>query len=362
MRRASFSRTDCGFTLVESLVATALLLAVTGSVFALVQPGTAGSASQPAAVDMQQRARVTAEVLLRDLVAAGAGVDGGLQRGPLVRFIAPILPRRAGPNADAFSVARADAITIVSVHDTAAQSTLAAALAPGATQMAVNAGPQCPAASQACGIGQGDDLIVFDTEGHFDLFAVLGVSPGIADVRAHGGSASHAYPAGSAVAVATSRTYYLDAALRQLRYSDGDQTDVPLADHVVGLAFEYLGDPLPPTLPQPPLGTANCLFASTGAPTGGLAVLPSQGGSLAALPVTMFADGPWCGAGARQFDADLLRVRQVRVTVRVEAALDTLRSTGSAFATAGLSRSALLALPDYEIRVTAAPRNLQWAR
>jgi hypothetical protein len=31
----------------------------------------------------------------------------------------------------------------------------------------------------------------------------------------------------------------------------------------------------------------------------------------------MFQDGPWCGSGDNEFDADLLRIRKVRVTLRM---------------------------------------------
>ena len=353
-----------GFTLPETIVATALLLMVTGAIFSLAHPQTAASLTQPAAIDMLQRARAAAEVLLRDLHAAGAGVDleGGVHRGPLVRFIAPVMPRRFGPNADAFDTARADAITIVSVADTASQSFLGADLAPGAATMAVGAAAGCPVGTLACGIMQGDEVLVFDEAGQSDVFVVLGVGVGVADIRAHAPGPAAAFRAGAALAVASSRTYYLDAPTRQLRFSDGDQTDVPVADRIAALAFEYFGDPLPPAAPQPPLGIANCLFSATGVPLGGLAVLTPAGGSLAPLPLALFTDGPWCGAGHRRFDADLLRIRRIRVTLRVEAVDGALRGRGAGYASPGTSQSALRTVPDFEVAFDIAPRNFGAAR
>ena len=35
----------------------------------------------------------------------------------------------------------------------------------------------------------------------------------------------------------------------------------------------------------------------------------------------ILTDGPYCGSGDNQFDADLLRVRKVRVTLRMQAAI-----------------------------------------
>jgi hypothetical protein len=358
----SLRRRDAGFTLAETLVAMLLLLAVVGAIVSVAHPQAAASLTQPAAIDTLQRGRAAAEVLRRDLAGAGAGLDAGIHRGPLPQYFAAVIPRRFGPNADAFDVARADAITVVSVSDTASQTFLAADLAAGAPQASIGVTLSCPIASLACGIAQGDDVLVFDREGQFDFLAVLGVSAGLADVRPHAPAAVAAFRQDAPIAVATSRTYYLDAASRQLRYSDGDQTDVPVADSVVSLQFEYFGDPFPPSAPQPPLGTANCLFDAAGVPWGGLAVLTPSGGSLAPLPLALFTDGPWCGAGHRRYDADLLRIRRVRVTVRAETPGSTLRASGSGNANAGISRSALLTVPDIQMRFDVAPRNLEAVR
>ena len=54
------------------------------------------------------------------------------------------------------------------------------------------------------------------------------------------------------------------------------------------------------------------------------------------------ADGPWIGAGSSRYDADLLRVRLVRVSVRAEAARPSLRANA----------------PDVVVRVDVAPRSL----
>jgi hypothetical protein len=60
----------------------------------------------------------------------------------------------------------------------------------------------------------------------------------------------------------------------------------------------------------------SCLFDELGALRGGMTILLSEGGSLARLPLSLFTDGPWCGAGANQFDVDLLRITRIRVTLR----------------------------------------------
>jgi hypothetical protein len=80
----------------ESLVSLALMLVVTGAAFSLINPNTATVADATEVMDMQQRARIGADMLSRDLIMAGAGVYSGPQTGALMNFFAPIIPRRNG--------------------------------------------------------------------------------------------------------------------------------------------------------------------------------------------------------------------------------------------------------------------------
>jgi hypothetical protein len=350
---------DAGFTMVETLVATALMLVVTGAVFSIVNPRTALAAALPEATDMQQRARVAAHTLLHDLLAAGAGLDAGPDAGPLVTFLPPILPRRMGlSGADAPGVARADAVTILSTLGGAAQTTTSAAIAPALPALMVNALPGCPLGDPLCGLAEGSDALVFDDQAHFDVFRIAQVIGGSADLRLHDPGASYPYPPGARVAAVSARTYYLDAVNRQVRMSDGYQSDTPVVDNVVGLAFAYYGDPNPPVAPRPAAGTANCLYDAAGNYVGGMAAITAAGGSLAPLPLTMLSDGPWCGDRGNRFDADLLRVRQIRVTLRVQAGPDAFRAIGPQFAVPGTSHRADQALADYVLTFDVSPRNL----
>ena len=72
-------RSQAGFSLVESLVATALMLTVSGAAFALMMPGVTGSSVQADGADMQQRLRVAGAGLQRALrrAGAGSGADAG---------------------------------------------------------------------------------------------------------------------------------------------------------------------------------------------------------------------------------------------------------------------------------------------
>ena len=111
---------------------------------------------------------------------------------------------------------------------------------------------------------------------------------------------------------ATSHTYYVKqdpaTGVAQLMRYDGNESDLPLADHVSRLEFAYF--------------TEDALLLA-----------PEQ-----------FADGPWFpdNEDRNRFDLDVLRIRRVRVTLRVQASPGTLRRL----------------LPDREITFDVSPRNL----
>ena len=356
-------RSDAGFSLVESLIAMVLMLVVTGAVFGLVNPGTQTSQAQPEAMDMQQRARVAADILSRDLFMAGAGLYTGPSTGALTNYFAPIIPRKMGlNNADPYTVVRADAITIQYVPNTYSQTTIRDPMPQPSSELKVEDMPNCPVGEELCGFKEGMTILIFDDEGHFDFFTVTNVQNAAGHLQHRQQDLSYAYDVGAKVTQADTHTYYLDAQTRQLRHYDGYLTDVPVVDNVVGLTFTYFGDPNPPTSPKPPMGKSNCLYDAGGNLVAGLQTLTAQGGSLAELPLSILSDGPWCGNGNNRFDVDLMRVKKIRITVRVEAGSDALRGTGADFVNSGFSQSALRTLPDFSVRFEVTPRNMNLGR
>ena len=116
--------------------------------------------------------------------------------------------------------------------------------------------------------------------------------------------------------VNASRTYYLKSAAApgtfQLMQYDGGLSDLPMLEHVVRLSFDYFGP------------------ATTGGP-------------LVRLEPATLIDGPWIeDAAHRIFDADLLRVREVRALLRLESTDPWLRRL----------------VPDEEIVLHMAMRNI----
>jgi hypothetical protein len=82
-------------------------------------------------------------------------------------------------------------------------------------------------------------------------------------------------------------------------------------------------------------------------------------------PNTSLTDGPWCPDpnNVNKWDADLLRIRKITVTLRVQAALAALRGpAGTLFTNAGTSRGANSYAPDQEVKFDVAPRNVNLGR
>ena len=103
-----------GFTLVEVLVGSAISLAAIAVACLLAAEAQVAWRSASARVDLQQRARVIADLITRLLREAGAGPMGGPARANLIRGIPPVLPRRVGRRgAHAFNEFRTDAFTVI---------------------------------------------------------------------------------------------------------------------------------------------------------------------------------------------------------------------------------------------------------
>ena len=90
-------RRDAGFTLVEMIVAMAVMLIILGGVFQAFNPSLGSFQTQPEVADMQQRLRVGTDRLYNGIVVAGAGIYSGAAVGTLGQFFAPVLPYLVGP-------------------------------------------------------------------------------------------------------------------------------------------------------------------------------------------------------------------------------------------------------------------------
>lgn len=345
-----------GFSLVEVLLATTLTVIVTALACAFAVDAQAMWRVESARVDLHQRARVAADLLMRAVLEAGAGPHGGPGRGSLLRRLAPVLPRRVGArNPDRPDRFRTDALTVIRVTPETEHGVLLLPLAAGGT--VIELAPTC--ALPACGFSAGTSIVLSDSTGTYDLFTVRSVQGLTLDVRHQGDGSSAGYAEGAPVLAGQSTTFYLDSRTHILRTYDGEASDFPLLDDVVGMTVQYFGEGSPPVWPRPPAGQANCLYDVDG--TYLSALLPVMPGAPAFVPLVpdQLTDGPWCGAGGNQFDADLLRVRRVRLVVRVQASDSSVRGRDpDRFAVPGTATSRARMVPDVIVAVDIGPRNL----
>jgi prepilin-type N-terminal cleavage/methylation domain-containing protein len=302
-----------GFTLVELLVAATITLAVTGALLAAMNPADGVFSSELEAADQQQRLRVAVGVFVKDLVMAEL-----------------VLPCRCNRTGDPPATFRADAVTVM-YSLSSAKPTLATALPAESGQARINIGPGCPLNDAVCGLSRASTVLASDDTRSIDAFHVDDVQDTVLVLRHTMSDSAKSYAPGSRLVHAVVRSYFLkvdtSADSVQLVRDDGNGAVVPVVDHVVALGLEYFG------------GASNT----------------------ERLDASVLADGPWlpdAGAPSR-FDADLLRVRSIAVTIRVESALATLRGpAGPLFSRGGTSRRGSRFLPDLQMRVHVSPRNL----
>ena len=90
-----------------------------------------------------------------------------------------------------------------------------------------------------------------------------------------------------------------------------------------------------------------------------------DGPELLRLDPALLTDGPWCpdSSDPGRFDADLLRIRRIRVTLRVQASAASFRGPiGPLFMRGGSATSVHHLVPDQEIQFDVTPRNLNLDR
>jgi hypothetical protein len=383
-----------GFSLTELLIASLMTMAILGAALSIAHRAQHTFESQPEQADVHQRVRVGVEALRQDLVMAGAGTYAGPALGALNSVLSAVMPYRAfgdAPDPAQGTRFRRDVISLMYVPSTAAQSVLSAPLSAGVLDIQIAPAPNCPVATttQLCGFSAGVRALIVDARGHWDVFRVDQVGSGALTLGHRGAATIVDYPAGSPVAEIKLATYSLkvdtSTGVSQLVRHDGWATELPIADHVVAMHFAYFGEAEPPRLTGAPLdsaGEAATTYGPEPPPIGDtqgswlpgenctfrvvddihvprLAVL--AGGALAELPPVLLTDGPWCPDPSAQnaFDADLLRVRSVRVTLRVQSAVASLRGpAGTLFLNGGTARGADRYVPDLEVQFDVTPRNL----
>jgi hypothetical protein len=275
-----------GYILLELVIGAAITCAMSAVLFQLAVASQSALAIQGNAADQQQRLRVATEALRHDLMMAGAGPARGTRAGPLIAVFPPLIPARIGVmNPDPELTARTDRISIVFVPESRSQTTLRSGMAGFASPLAIDENGAGCIVGTACDFAVGDRALIYDasgTGGAYETFTVAAIDTARALI-APSAPLNRAYATGARVSIVAIRTYYFDAAGKRLMVYDGDRSDLPLVDHVTDMRVAYVAD----------------------APTG-------------LLTTAQLADGPVLGESPNRFDGDLLRVRRVRVTVRLQ--------------------------------------------
>ena len=352
-----------GFSLIELLVAAAVFTTAAAMLFHFAARSQRLAASQPEAADVHQRLRVAVSMMQRDLMNAGAGPLHGLAGRTLANYLPPIVPARTGARAaDPEGTAFVNRISITHVPDEGWSATLASDMASPDEVLTVKTAAGCPGAG-ICGFVPGSRAAIVDVKepaSGYELFSVTDLVGGLA----HGAPNppfTRLYSSESSVVVpVVHHVYYHDTSTNRLMLYDGYQSDVPLVDNVVALQFTYYADPNPASVAVPIDGTGTCAYAAGSPPVPLLQPLP--GLTLVPLTTQQMMDGPFCGIGMGRFDADLLRIRRVRVTVRVQSGSDHLRASGGDFMNRGSASTIENAVKDFEVTFDVAPRNLSTAR
>ena len=396
-------RAEGGFTIIELLMSSLIMLVVTGAIFSLMNPAEGTFQKEPEVSDLQQRLRVGVDSLNKDLVMAGAGTYAGEMAGALSYFIAPVMPYIAfgdvtDPSKGVYF--RDDVISLVYVPPTPAQTTISQAMPPNSAEIKVNAQPNCPPTKgqELCGFSPGQHAIIFDESGNWDMFTVTQVQDPAVHMQHRADAFTVGYSANSALTQIVTAMYYFKPNVGvantppQLMYFDGWDVDLPVVDNVVKLQFRYFGEPQPPQMtgkplskkpgpwttygPVPPdLGIVkgntypageNCTIKlDAGLQVARLPVLGAGGLAQVELTKADLTDGPWCPGDDKpnRFDADLLRIRRIQVNLRVQAALSTMRGpAGVLFMNGGTATTGTKMIPDQEVTFDVTPRNMNLGR
>lgn len=384
-----------GFSLVELLVALTIAVLVTTAVFAMLDPSSGAFQTQPERADVEQRVRAAVDAVARELTSAGSIpiVAAGAQAVMPVPSVFPHrIGRRSPDPAGSFVTSR---VTTWSAEANAPHAVLSAPLpsASGSTTIALGAG--CLAGDASCGFRTGMEVAAIGPNGTWALFSVTAVAGTALTLQHNLRDGSSVFQPGlTMLTEVRARTFFLKddraSPTPQLaRYDAAGGADVPVVDHVAALRFEYFGDAEPPVavpgmsasegqrasygpLPVDPAIVVpgfppgeNCVFTRTGggaiAPR--LAPLAASPG-LVSLPAALLTDGPWCPDpfDPNRYDADLLRVRQVVMTLTVQSAVAALRGpAGPLFTRGGTARGTRL-VPDRVARIVMSPRPLGMRR
>lgn len=231
-----------GFTTLELLMASALIMVVTGAIAALVQPLNDAVERSLARSDLTGGARTVLDRLAADIREAGSPAAAAIDRVRLARVV-PAVSALADLDSG-ISASPGQALRILRVPHLARQGLLMDAVATGTVYVPLAASPACSAVGPACGFLAGM-LAVLHDEAAAVFVTVHSVSD--AGVVRLTSPINQGFDAGAVLAEAVVTTYGLrpdpDGSARLVRVQQG--VDQPIIQQVIGFGVETVGgDPL----------------------------------------------------------------------------------------------------------------------
>jgi Prokaryotic N-terminal methylation motif len=283
-----------GFSLIELLIACGLLVLVGGAVAALAGPLRLMLERSDSSAQLEPAGRAALEAVVADIRESGSDASVADPRFRLAGVSARLLPLR---DLDSNDVAiPGGAIRVVRMPRPAAQAVLGAAAAAGDTVLVLETMSRCAGGPPVCGFAPGSNAMVYDAAAA-EVVTVASVGVGRVIVSR---PLAASFATGAVLSELSATTYgtrrTVDGSRQLVRRSTGG-AELPILDNVAD--FEVTTD-----------------------------------------------------------TADLSRVSQVGLRVRIEAASASLRGpAGYLFRRAGTTNDARRWLPDVELRFTIALRN-----
>jgi prepilin-type N-terminal cleavage/methylation domain-containing protein len=332
--------TERGFTLVELLVAAALVLVIAAAASALSTGMHRAFERSVTSSELTARARAGLALVTADLHRAGSGVAIGPALQGLADVAAVVLPRRSLD--DPAFAAPFSAVTVL--RASGAQGVVRDRALAGTTVLQLDAAAPSVRQDGSAGLQPGDAVLVIDTARAES--AVVGGVDAAAWRITTAAPLRHTFEPGTLVAAVERTTYGLrtdaDGNTRLVRRTSGG-AEQPVVDRVAqfDLSFWAASEPPMPGVYEawyptygplpPPLDVdderdawdvgENCILGADGAGAR-LPRLAQRGpaGALVELTPADLLDGPWCpdAMDAEAFDADLLRLRRIDLRLRVD--------------------------------------------
>lgn len=230
-----------GFSLIELLIALAIVMSIGAVVAQLVPPARVAFDRVPADLDLQQRGRTAIDVLSQALRSAGRDVAATAGLGQLSELLPTV---SVTDSAGVGSVFRA--ITVIAPMVEGAQGVLDVDQASPAAPITLATSP-CPNVSDVCGFAPGTTAMIVGGDGSYDVF-VIATTIAAARWLTSNRALSRAYPAGSVIIEVERDTFRLadqPNGSRSLIRETAAGAIQPIVDFVTDLSFDVQGEVVP---------------------------------------------------------------------------------------------------------------------